>query len=119
MARPVYTASAVLPTCACVDGAGGGTPGFHPLTVPTCEANRNTAGPLEAPECTTKSVELLKTVPVGDPSGMLTTNPLLTNGLPFTSPVYKEATPVTLFATQKAAAVGLRLMPQALTRLVS
>ena len=44
------------------------------------------AGPLEAPEVTTKSAVLLKTCPVGAPPGIETSRVLFTSGLPPTSP---------------------------------
>src|SRR6476646_9018149 len=83
IARPVYTASTpVPPTCACFD-PGAGTFGFQPLTMPTCDANRNAARPLGPPgDFTTKSVgpPVLNTVPVGEPSGMVTTSAFLVSG---------------------------------------
>ena len=41
----VYTASAVAPIYALVDGGGGGTPEFQPLITPVCDGKMNRAGP--------------------------------------------------------------------------
>src|SRR3954447_18354576 len=117
MASPVYTASAVPPICALVDVGGGGTAGFHPLITPVCEAKMNRAGPLDAPECTTKSAVLFETIPVGaPPPGIVTTSDALTIGPPPTSPEYSVETPETLSATQNGL-VARDAMPHGFTRL--
>src|SRR5262245_26275827 len=67
----------------------------------------------------TKSLVPLNTCPVGDPSGMVTTSETNANALPFTSPRYRVALPVSLAETQNAPPVGLSEIPQPLTRLES
>jgi hypothetical protein len=62
-----------------------------------------------------KSLELLNTVPVGEPPGIVTVSAAFTNAVPLTSPVYNVDVLVPLFATQNAPPVGLRLIPQGLT----
>lgn len=57
---------------ATVEGAGGGTFGFQPDTLPVTDAKMEIAGPLEVPLETTKSEVGLKTCPVGCPLGMET-----------------------------------------------
>ena len=69
-----------------VEGGGGGTPGFQPVTSPASESNRNNAGPLAAPAWTTNPGVGLKTCPVGAPPGMFTTSGALLMGLPLTKP---------------------------------
>jgi hypothetical protein len=55
IARPLKIApGTVAATCASVDGAGGGTAAFQPLITPVSDENRNSAGPLDIPERTTK-----------------------------------------------------------------
>jgi hypothetical protein len=55
IARPLKIApGTVTPTCASIEGGGGGTFAFQPLITPASEENRNSAGPLAMPECTTK-----------------------------------------------------------------
>src|SRR5437867_1085202 len=85
--RPLKIARGTMaPTCASVDGGGGGTPGFQPVTSPTSESKRKAAGPLAAPECTTNPGVPLKTCPVGAPPGIFTTSPAFWMGLPLTKP---------------------------------
>src|SRR6266702_3914295 len=58
---------ALAPTCAWVEGGGGGTPGFQPVTSPASESKMNRAGPLESPEWTTNPDVGLKTCAVPRP----------------------------------------------------
>jgi hypothetical protein len=76
----------LAPTWAWVEGAGGGTPGFQPVTSPASESKMNRAGPLASPARTTNPAVGLKTCPVGAPPGMLTTSGALVMGLPPTKP---------------------------------
>src|SRR6266498_3414407 len=80
----------LAPTCAWVEGGGGGTPGFQPVTNPASESKMNRAGPLEVPDWTTNPGVGLKTCPVGAPPGMLTTSPAFWIGLPLTKPGRSE-----------------------------
>jgi len=76
---PSFVLSAT--TKACVDGAGGGTLGFHPRICPASVSNRNSDGPEWVPSVTTKSEPPLNTVPVGS-SGTLTVNEPLVPSVP-------------------------------------
>ena len=61
--------------------AGGGTAGDQPETTPDSEAKMNSACPVLVPPLTTKSdAVLLKTCPVGSPTGMFTSKGFFTNG---------------------------------------
>src|SRR5215831_730327 len=63
-----------MPTCALIDGGGGGTAGFQPEMTPASLAKMNTADPLAVPFVTTNPPPLLlKTTPVGAPCGIATT----------------------------------------------
>src|SRR4030095_12496679 len=86
------------PTWAWVEGGGGGTPGFQPVTSPASESNRNNAGPLAVPEWTTNPGVGLKTCPVGAPPGMFTTSGAFWMGLPLTKPGEMAALSVPLSA---------------------
>src|SRR5262245_43488797 len=101
---------------ALVDGPGGGTLKFHPVTAPDSDAKMNAAGPLAAPLVTTKSVVGLNTCPVGAPPGMVTLNGWLI-GLPATSPVYTSLRFAPLDDTQKDR--GPTAMPHPLIRVES
>src|SRR4029450_7213103 len=103
------------PTWAWVEGGGGGTPGFQPVTSPASESNRNNAGPLAAPERTTNPGVGLNTCPVGAPPGMFTTSGALLMGLPLTKPGELVALSVPFSATQ-AGVAGPAARPQGLTR---
>src|SRR5262245_2451481 len=104
------------PACARVDGIGGGSAGFHPVTAPDSDAKIKTAGALAVPLVTTKSVVSLNTCPVGAPPGMVTLNGA-SIALPSTSPVYTSLRSAPLDDTQNDR--GPTAMPQALTRLGS
>src|SRR3954470_18953614 len=108
----------VTAVCAAVDVGGGGTAGFQPVIVPASEENRKRAGPELAPECTTKPVPPLNTVPVGAPPGIETVNGTFTTGEGPTAPEYSVETSVPLSATH-AGVVGPNDRPQAFTRLRS
>src|SRR4029450_7508996 len=105
----------LAPTWAWVEGGGGGTPGFQPVTSPASESNRNSAGPLAAPAWTSNPGVGLKTCPVGAPPGMFTTNGALLMGLPLTKPGEMVALSVPLSATHTGV-VGPAARPQGLTR---
>src|SRR4051812_27226375 len=116
---------AVKPSSAVRDGglAPAATPtcGFQPVIRPASEAKMNTAALVLVPSVTEKSVALpvlLKTWPVGDPPGMATLNGWV-SPLPATSPAYSSLRSLWLAEIQKAPPVGLREMPQALTRVGS
>src|SRR4029450_4135298 len=95
----------LAPTWAWVEGGGGGTPGFQPVTSPASELNRNNAGPLAVPGCTPTPGVGLKTCPVGAPPGMFTTSGAFWMGLPLTKPGEMVALSVPLSGTH-AGVVG-------------
>src|SRR5437588_209241 len=92
------------------------TLGFQPEMVPSSVAKRNWLGPDALPSVMTKSLVLLKTLPVGAPpgpppgSGMLTTG-----GTPMPLLLYRVDRPVPLSEICQGP-VGLCDRPQGLTR---
>src|SRR5437868_14795702 len=97
----------------------GSTPGFHPLRVPSSVAKMNKAG-AEAPSFETlKSLEPLKTIPVGEPVPLPEAVGIATSKGTFDpSALYRVDSPVTLSLTQKGEP-GPKVSPQALTRCAS
>ena len=80
--------STCLPSCAWVDGAGGGTPGFQPVMSPLSLAKMNSAAPeWPLPSSTTKPVVGLNTWPVGPGPGMDTVSGTFVIGPTTPSPV--------------------------------
>src|SRR3954447_21311862 len=115
---------AVKPVSAVRDGLTPPTTptwGFQAVIRPASLAKMNTAGLVLVPSVTEKSVALpvpLNTWPVGDPPGMATLNGWV-SGLPATLPPYSSLRSEWLAEIQKVPPVGLREMPQALTRVGS
>src|ERR671931_2230531 len=95
-----------------VEGAGGGTPGFHPRMVPLSVTHMNLDGPESTPSLTMKLGPPLKTMPVGAPATWTT------SGCGSPSPLYSVETLVSLSATHQKV-VGPATRHQALTRLGS
>src|SRR4029450_12189947 len=98
------------PPWAWVEGGGGGTPGFQPVTSPASESKMNNAGPLAVPERTTNPDVGVNTCPGGAPPGMLTTSGTFWMALPLTKPRYRVALSVPLSATH-AGLLGLNARP--------
>src|SRR5215217_2941163 len=85
------------------------TVGLHPRIVPDSVANRKSAGAVVVPSVTSNPVPPLKTVPVGAP------RTLTTSDCRMPAPSYNVDVSVPLFATHQNV-VGPAARPQALTR---
>src|SRR6478736_4125595 len=94
---------------AVVDGAGGGTFGFHARITPLSVSNRNKAGAVAPFFETLKPVPPLNTAPVGAPAT------LTTNGTALPLPSYSVEVLEWLFATHHGV-LGPATKPHAFTR---
>ena len=95
------------------------TPGDQPEMSPSSEAKMNRAAPAAVPLLTTKSLEPLKTMPVGAPGSLADADgTVTTSDSMFPRPSYSVDLPVPLSATQMGL-VALNAMPQPFLRLSS